>query len=145
MRDRTLIQSATMLVGVVFLLVGILGFLPGITTNYDALKFAGHDSNAQLLGLFDVSVLHNIVHMLFGVAGLALAKTWDGARSYLVYGGAIYLVLFAYGVIFHGSSSANFVPVNWADNILHLGLGVGMIGLGIVLGKDAVRRSPAVA
>jgi hypothetical protein len=145
MRDRTLIQSATMLVGVVFLLVGILGFVPGITTNYDALKFAGHDSNAQLLGLFDVSVLHNIVHMLFGVAGLALAKTWDGARSYLVYGGAIYLVLFAYGVIFHGSSSANFVPVNWADNILHLGLGVGMIGLGIVLGKDAVRRSPAVA
>jgi hypothetical protein len=62
-----------------------------------------------------------------------------------VYGGAIYLVLFAYGVIFHGSSSANFVPVNWADNVLHLGLGVGMIGLGVVLGKDAVRRSPAVA
>jgi hypothetical protein len=145
MRDRTPIQSATMFVGVVFLLVGILGFVPGITTNYDALKFAGHDSNAQLLGLFDVSILHNIVHMLFGVAGLALAKTWDGARSYLVYGGVIYLALFVYGVIFHGSSSANFVPVNWADNVLHLGLGLGMIGLGGVLGKDAVRRSPAVA
>jgi hypothetical protein len=145
MRDRTPIQSATMFVGVVFLLVGILGFVPGITTNYDALKLAGHDSNAQLLGLFDVSILHNIVHMLFGVAGLALAKTWDGARSYLVYGGVIYLALFVYGVIFHGSSSANFVPVNWADNVLHLGLGLGMIGLGGVLGKDAVRRSPAVA
>jgi hypothetical protein len=145
MRDRTPIQSATMFVGVVFLLVGILGFVPGITTNYGALKFAGHDSNAQLLGLFDVSILHNIVHMLFGVAGLALAKTWDGARSYLVYGGVIYLALFVYGVIFHGSSSANFVPVNWADNVLHLGLGLGMIGLGGVLGKDAVRRSPAVA
>jgi hypothetical protein len=145
MRDRTPIQSATMFVGVVFLLVGILGFVPGITTNYGALKFAGHDSNAQLLGLFDVSILHNIVHMLFGVAGLALAKTWEGARSYLVYGGVIYLALFVYGVIFHGSSSANFVPVNWADNVLHLGLGLGMIGLGVVLGKDAVRRSPAVA
>jgi hypothetical protein len=145
MRDRTPIQSATMFVGVVFLLVGILGFVPGITTNYGALKFAGHDSNAQLLGLFDVSILHNIVHMLFGVGGLALAKTWDGARSYLVYGGVIYLALFVYGVIFHGSSSANFVPVNWADNVLHLGLGLGMIGLGGVLGKDAVRRSPAVA
>jgi hypothetical protein len=145
MRDRTPIQSATMFVGVVFLLVGILGFVPGITTNYGALKFAGHDSNAQLLGLFDVSILHNIVHMLFGVGGLALAKTWDGARSYLVYGGVIYLALFVYGGIFHGSSSANFVPVNWADNVLHLGLGLGMIGLGGVLGKDAVRRSPAVA
>jgi hypothetical protein len=145
MRDRTPVQSAAMLVGLVFLVVGVLGFVPGITTNYDALKFAGHDSNAQLLGLFDVSILHNIVHMLFGVAGLALAKTWNGARSYLLYGGVIYLVLFVYGVIFHGSSGANFVPVNWADNVLHLGLGVGMIGLGVVLGNDAVRRSPAVA
>jgi hypothetical protein len=133
-----------MLVGLVFLLVGILGFIPGITTNYDGLKFAGHDSNAQLLGLFDVSILHNIVHLLFGVAGLALAKTWDGARTYLVYGGAVYLVLFVYGLIFHGSSSANFVPVNWADNILHLGLGIGMISLGVVLGKEAVGRNRPV-
>ena len=146
MRERSPIQSAAMLVGLVFLLVGILGFIPGITTNYDGLKFAGHDSNAQLLGLFDVSILHNIVHLLFGVAGLALAKTWDGARTYLVYGGAVYLVLFVYGLIFHGSSSANFVPVNWADNILHLGLGIGMISLGVVLGKEAVGRNrPATA
>ena len=91
MRDRSPIQSAALLVGLVFLLVGILGFIPGITTNYDELKFAGHDSNAQLLGLFDVSILHNIVHLLFGIAGVALAKTWDGARTYLVYGGVIYL------------------------------------------------------
>ena len=146
MRDRSPIQSATMLVGLVFLLVGILGFVPGITTHYSDLKFAGHDSDAQLLGLFNVSILHNIVHLLFGVAGVALAKTWDGARSYLVYGGVIYLVLFVYGLFFHGSSAANFVPVNWADNILHLGLGIGMIGLGVVLGKDVVRRNrPAAA
>jgi hypothetical protein len=146
MRDRSPIQSATMLVGLVFLLVGILGFVPGITTHYSDLKFAGHDSDAQLLGLFNVSILHNIVHLLFGVAGVVLAKTWDGARSYLVYGGAIYLVLFVYGLFFHGSSTANFVPVNWADNILHLGLGIGMIGLGVVLGKDAVTRNrPAAA
>jgi len=146
MRDRSPIQSATMLVGLVFLLVGILGFVPGITTHYSDLKFAGHDSDAQLLGLFNVSILHNIVHLLFGVAGVVLAKTLDGARSYLVYGGAIYLVLFVYGLFFHGSSTANFVPVNWADNILHLGLGIGMIGLGVVLGKDAVTRNrPAAA
>ena len=88
-----------------------------------------------------------IIALTLGIAGVALAKTWEGARTYLVYGGVIYLVLFAYGLIFHGSSSANFVPVNWADNILHLGLGIGMITLGAVLGKDVVRRSstaPAV-
>jgi hypothetical protein len=136
-----------MLAGVVFLLVGILGFIPGITTHYSDLKFAGHNSDAKLLGLFNVSILHNIVHLLFGVAGVALAKTWEGAKTYLLYGGLIYLVLFVYGVIWHSNTSANFVPVNWADNILHLGLGIGMIGLGVVLGKETVRRdrpAPAV-
>jgi len=147
MRTRSPIQSAAMLAGVVFLLVGILGFIPGITTHYSDLKFAGHNSDAKLLGLFNVSILHNIVHLLFGVAGVALAKTWEGAKTYLLYGGLIYLVLFVYGVIWHSNTSANFVPVNLADNILHLGLGIGMIGLGVVLGKETVRRdrpAPAV-
>ena len=49
----------------------LLGFIPGVTTNYEELTFAGHHSGAQLLGIFGVSVLHNIVHLLFGVAGLA--------------------------------------------------------------------------
>jgi hypothetical protein len=140
MRTRSPIQTAAMLAGIVFLLVGILGFIPGITTHYSDLKFAGHGSDAKLLGLFNVSILHNIVHLLFGVAGVALAKTWQSAKAYLLYGGLIYLVLFVYGVIWHGNSSANFVPVNWADNILHLGLGIGMISLGVVLGKETVRR-----
>jgi hypothetical protein len=128
----------------VFLLVGILGLIPGITTNYDDLKFAGHDSDAQLLGIFDTSILHNIVHLLFGVAGLALAKTFEGARSFLIGGGVIYLALFLYGAIFgHDERSANFVPVNWADNVLHLALGGGMIALGLVLGKQVARRDTA--
>ena len=53
--------------GIVFLLVGIAGFIPGVTTNlYDGLEFAGNDGTAELLGIFQVSVLHNIVHLLFG-------------------------------------------------------------------------------
>jgi Domain of unknown function (DUF4383) len=147
MRDRSPIQSVAMLVGLVFLIVGILGFIPGITTHYSDLKFAGHNSDAQLLGIFDTSVLHNIVHILFGVAGLALARTWEGARTYLLYGGVIYLALFVYGAIWgHDEGKANFVPVNWADNVLHVVLGGGMIALGVVLGKEAVRRDrPAAA
>jgi hypothetical protein len=147
MRDRSPIQSAALVVGLVFLLVGILGFIPGITTNYDDLKFAGHDSDAQLLGIFDVSILHNIVHLLFGIAGLALAKTAEGARTFLIGGGIIYLGLFVYGLIFGADEGgANFVPVNWADNVLHLALGLGMVGLGYVLGKEPARRDrPAAA
>ena len=77
--SRTPVQNVARLVGVVFLLVGIAGFIPGLTTNlYDGLEFAGNDGNAELLGIFQVSVLHNIVHILFGIAGLALAATASG-------------------------------------------------------------------
>jgi hypothetical protein len=140
---RTNVQKAAAIVGVVFLLVGVLGFIPGITTNFSDLSFAGHESDARLFGLFQVSILHNIVHLLFGIAGLALARTAAQARTYLVFGGVIYLVLFVYGLIVGQESAANFVPVNTADDILHLILGIGMIGLGLALTRD--RRGVAGA
>ena len=145
MRDRSPIQSVALLVGVVFLVVGILGFIPGITSNYDELKFAGHNSDAQLLGIFDTSILHNIVHLLYGLAGIALARTIDGARTFLVGGGLVYLVLFVYGAIWHGEAGSNWIPVNWADDILHLALGAGMVIVGIVLSRGVLpRTAPAV-
>jgi len=128
-----------MVVGAVFLLVGIAGFIPGITTNYDQLQFAGHQSGALLLGVFQVSILHNIVHLLFGVAGLALSRTISGSRAFLVGGGIIYLVLWLYGLVIDKDSDANFVPLNSADDWLHFGLGLGMIGLGLALSR---RREP---
>jgi hypothetical protein len=140
---RTNVQKAAAIVGVVFLLVGVLGFIPGITTNFGDLSFAGHESDARLFGLFQVSILHNIVHLLFGIAGLALARTAAQARTYLVFGGVIYLVLFVYGLIVGQESAANFVPVNTADDILHLILGIGMLGLGLALTRD--RRGVAGA
>jgi hypothetical protein len=86
-------------------------------------------------------VLHNLVHVLFGVAGLAMARTWNGARSYLIGGGAIYLVLWLYGLLINKNTAANFVPVNTADDWLHFLLGAGMIALGVVLGKRAPART----
>jgi hypothetical protein len=127
--DRTPVQNVARLVGVVFLLVGILGFIPGITTNlYDGLEFAGDDGNAELLGIFKVSVLHNIVHGLFGIAGLALSSTWNGARTYLIGGGAVYAALWLLGIL----GGADWIPSNDADNWLHLVLGVGMIAAGVI-------------
>jgi hypothetical protein len=134
-RTRTTIQRAAQIVGVVFLLVGILGFIPGITSNYETMEFAGHTSEALLLGIFQVSILHNIVHLLFGVAGLLMAKTPGQARNYLVGGGIIYLVLWIYGLLIGQDSAANFVPLNNADNWLHLILGIGMLGLGFGLSR----------
>ena len=138
--QRTLVQSVARLVGIVFLLVGIAGFIPGLTTNlYEGLEFAGNDGSAELLGIFQVSVLHNIVHGLFGLAGLALAATPSGARTYLIGGGAIYLALFAIGIIGGG----DWIPVNDADNWLHLLLGAGMIGLGVLTTRESRIASTA--
>ncbi|MGY4652912.1 hypothetical protein ACVWWN_006708 [Mycobacterium sp. URHB0021] len=135
---RSPVQKAALAVGIAFLLVGALGFVPGVTTNYDQLTFAGHHSHAALLGIFHVSVLHNIVHLAFGVAGVLVARTFNAARGYLIGGGVIYLLLFLYGMVIDHDSSMNFVPVNDADNWLHLGLAVAMIGLGVAMGR--VRR-----
>jgi hypothetical protein len=140
---RTPVELAATVVGAVFLLVGILGFIPGITTDYDQMTFAGHGSGAMLLGVFMVSILHNIVHLLFGVAGLALGRTFDGARSYLIGGGVIYLVLWIYGLVTDNHSGANFVPVNNADDWLHLVLGLGMVGLGVALTRGTGNRATA--
>lgn len=138
--QRTLVQNVARLVGIVFLLVGIAGFIPGLTTNlYDGLEFAGNDGTAELLGIFQVSVLHNIVHGLFGLAGLALAATASGARTYLIGGGAIYLALFVIGIIGGG----DWIPVNDADNWLHLLLGAGMIGLGVLTTRESRIASTA--
>jgi hypothetical protein len=122
-------------VGAVFLLVGILGFIPGITTDYDTMTFADHHSEAKLLGVFEVSVLHNIVHLLFGVAGLAAARKARNVPPFLFGAAAIYLVLTIYGIVIDHDSSANFVPVNSADNWLHLALAAGMAALGFVVKK----------
>ena len=137
-RQGSPVQAAAALVGAVFLLVGVLGFIPGITTDYDGLRAAGHESEAELLGVFQVSVLHNVVHLLFGAAGLALARTASGARAFLIGGGAIYLVLWLYGLVVDKTSEANFVPLNNADDWLHFVLGVAMVALGVLLGR---RRS----
>jgi arginine exporter protein ArgO len=142
---RTAVQTAALVVGVAFLVVGILGFIPGVTSDYDTMTFASHESDAALLGMFEVSVLHNIVHLLFGVLGVAMSRTAAHARSFLIGGGVVYLVLWLYGLFIDQDSAANFVPVNDADNWLHFVLGVGMIVLGFVLTRSRTRTANGAA
>jgi hypothetical protein len=138
---RSTINSAATLVGAVFLVVGILGFIPGVTTHYSQLEFAGHTSDAKLFGVFEVSVLHNLVHLLFGLVGLAAGRSTSlTAQRYLIGGGVVYLILWIYGLVVGTEAKANFVPLNNADNWLHLALGAGMIALGVTLGQVTQRR-----
>jgi hypothetical protein len=133
--ERDLLVTVARLFGIVFLLVGVLGFIPGITSDAPG-DFVGEDSDAELLGIFGVSVLHNIVHLLYGIAGLALARTWDGARLFLIGGGVIYLLLWIVGLI----GGLEWLPSNSADHWLHFVLGAAMVAAGFLLGRG---RMPA--
>lgn len=135
--NARLLKVAATVVAATFVLVGIAGFIPGLTTDADELHFAGpHDgaeAQPELLGLFHVSVLHNIVHLGFGLVGLALARSVRGASGFLIGGAIVYGAVFVYGLVVDQDSDANFLPVNDADNVLHAGLAAGMLLLGLLL------------
>jgi hypothetical protein len=138
--DWSALRNAARIVGIAFLLAGIGGFIPGLTVKLDQIKFMGQESDAELLGLFQVSVLHNIVHLAFGVAGLVMSRTRDGARTFLIGGGLIYLALALYDALVKQETSLNFLPTNNGDAWLHLGLGTAMLALGLLLARRREQR-----
>jgi len=106
-------QLLALAIGVVYTLVGIAGFF---VTGFD--NFAA-ETNETLLG-FEVNPLHNIVHLVIGLAGLALWRRLDTARTYGWLLAAGYGLAFIYGLFAAGNSDLNFLSINGADNILHL-------------------------
>jgi hypothetical protein len=113
-----------LLFGIVFLLVGIAGFIPGVTqphTHPDVMVTAGM---GLVLGLFPVNVLHNLAHLLFGVWGLFAATSDAQARVYGKIVAIAYAVLGVMGLItaFNLHTAFGFVPLYGHDVWLHFGL-----------------------
>ena len=134
---HSLLRRITAAVSVAFLLVGVLGFVPGITADHGSLEPYGHESEAMLLGIFQVSWLHNALHLLLGAAGLASLRSDQWARRYLSVGGSAYALLFLFGLFIPDDHRANVVPLNNADNLLHLALAATMLGASfLVHGRD---------
>jgi hypothetical protein len=134
------LERAAAVVGMTFVVLGLLGFIPGLTTEYGRMRLAGPQSSARLFALFGVSVLHNLVHLAFGVLGLWAAHQAPRARGYLVGGGITYLLLWVYGLGIHRGTAWNFLGLNGPDNWLHLGIGFGMVALGGLLGGGRALR-----
>ena len=122
---RTWPQLLALIIGAVYLLVGIVGFF---VTGFD--DFFGHDTNETILG-FEVNPFHNIVHILIGAAGLALARALAGARTYGWLLAVGYGATFVYG-LFAVGQTWDFLSLNWADNWLHLFS--ALAGLAVALG-----------
>lgn len=120
-------QSVAKLLGVVFIVVGVLGFL----------GFAGGTMSMQppsdLLGLFPVNLLHNIVHILIGIWGLSAARSAAGATAFCKQAGVLYLLLTIIGFIPSLTDQlANLVPLGGNDRYLHLVLALILLYFGYV-------------
>ena len=110
--SRTLPEILGLAFGAIYLLVGIVGFF---ITGFD--DFAGNGQHEMLL-FFMINPMHNIVHIVIGVAGLLLSRTLSGARTYGWLLAIGYTAAFVYGLLAVGQDW-DFLNINAADNVLH--------------------------
>jgi hypothetical protein len=122
-RGKTVPEILALVLGAIYLLIGIIGFF---ITGFD--NFFEH-TDKTLVG-FEINGMHNVVHILIGLAGLVLARTLAGARTYGWLLAVVYGAAFVYG-LFATGQDWDFLSLNVADNILHLA--TALVGLAIAL------------
>jgi hypothetical protein len=114
-----------LLLGVVFVIVGILGFVPGVNSmhgdNHGGKLIVTGPGHGDLLGLFHVNLLHNLVHILFGVGGIVAARTFPAARGYARFVAVAYALLAVLGLIQTGNvwNTFGLIPISGYDVWLH--------------------------
>jgi uncharacterized membrane protein len=125
----SLAQRFAQIFGAVYLLVGILGFIPPLLVAGPVPGPVLGPLVGLLIGLFAVNWLHSVAHLAIGAAGLASFRSPAGARSYSIGIGVLYLLLFVIGLIL--PTVFNLLPLNGADNVLHLVSGAVALGIGL--------------
>jgi Domain of unknown function (DUF4383) len=141
MERRSPAQVFALTIGATLVVVGIAGFF------YNASFGTGDGTERDaVLGILDVNGWHNLVHVLTGVLGLAVAGAYDGSRAFALGFGAIYLVIALLGFIAgDGDEIFNLIPVNTEDNVLHLLIGIAGVGAGLATpGTPAPSTASAV-
>ncbi len=144
------IKRFTLVSGVLFVLIGILGFIPGITTAPMATDpgMAVDQNYGRLFGLFPVNMVHNLVHLAFGAWGLVAFQNLASSRIYCRSTAIIYAVLTVFGLIPGAATLFGLAPMFGHDVWLHAVIAIGSAYYGYVqvsddLGVKATRRSGA--
>lgn len=145
MRKLANAESLAGLIGLVFIVVGLLGFVPGVVQDYGELTWWKLGSGADLFGLFQTSILHNLLYIGIGVAGLVAARRPASARSFVTFGGVIYFALGIFGLLVDRESGWNFLPFDRAGDWLHVGIGIAMLYVGLAVRIGSSRPSAAAA
>lgn len=129
--------------GVVFLVVGIAGFVPGLLQPHEHPGVAINSFMGLLFGMFAVNVLHNLVHVLFGVWGLAASGSHGAAKTYAKAVAIIYAVLMVMGLLPFMNLNTMFglTPLYGHDIWLHAGLAAVAAYFGFRSEHDHAMRS----
>ena len=125
-RQRTAAQLFCLVVGATLVVVGLLGFL--VESKFDT--SSGGDPGAldgEKLILLEVNGWHNVVHLASGLFLLAVMARPSSARTGAFAFGAIYAVVTVIGLI-DGNDVFGLIPINPADNVLHILLTVAALG-----------------
>ena len=130
----TTVQRAAQIFGIGFLVFAIIGFFQA-----GGSMEADPEHAPRLLGLFPVNVLHNLVHLAFGVWGLVASRSFNGAVTYARVSGVIYLVLAALGFI--APSTFGLIPIGDNDIWLHVILGLGLATVGFTARPTTTRTA----
>ena len=125
MQDRSPAQLYALLFGATLVAAGIIGF-------FYSSDFGSPGKVDGVLGILDVNGWHNVVHILTGALGLAVATSYGNARAYAIGLGAVYVVIAIAGFIAgDGETLLSIIPVNTEDNVLHLLIGIAGLGAGL--------------
>jgi Domain of unknown function (DUF4383) len=138
---RSPAQLYALIFGAVLTVAGIIGFF--YNSDFTSNK-AVHD---DVFGILSVNGWHNVVHILTGVLGLAAAGAYASSRGYALGLGVVYIVVAIWGfIIGSGDSILSIIPVNTADNFLHLLIGIAGIAAGMAtpaVAEPTTRTAPA--
>lgn len=115
------VKKVTLIAGIGFVLAGLLGFIPGVTTapHVQDPALAIESGYGRLFGLFPVNVLHNLVHLALGIWALAVYKDYGKSKSYCKIAGVLYAVLAVAGLIPGLNTMFGLTPVHSHDVWLH--------------------------
>jgi hypothetical protein len=118
--------------GIVFLIIGVGGFIPGLTQEHDHPNMAIDFASGMELGLFPVNGLHNIVHIAFGIWGLVASRDFDASRWYARIVAIAYGLLTLMGLIPATNTTFGLVPIYGHDVWLHALLAAGAAYFGFL-------------
>ncbi|WP_027481648.1 DUF4383 domain-containing protein [Deinococcus pimensis] len=135
-------RTFAQVVGVIFLLVGILGFFPGLLSAYSGPDLVVDSGRGLLLGLFPVNLLHNLVHLAVGLWGLASARTASGAIGFARGLAIFYGLLTIMGLIPGLNTTFGLIPIHGNDVWLHAltALISAYVGWGVPATRDSTVR-----